>query len=247
MKRLPETAICLDCGYSLRGLPEPVCPECGRRFDPADAGTFRDPATSAFRALFARPPERWHRWLVMVIAAVVLLDISCPGVPFPLGCFLAVTAVVSLVVIVFDYLARVVVLRWDRSANVVRDHVAAGYRWQWRVTPVCTLLIASALWYPWPAWVRFRLSQPAFERVLTDTSSDEERRVVGLYLVSRVHRFPNGVIFLDTGTDLIDSGGFLFQPKNQPLGPFGAGAVKTNHRLAPRWFTGSHACWELVQ
>ena len=35
----PE-ARCLGCGYLLRGLPEPVCPECGRRFDPLDASTF---------------------------------------------------------------------------------------------------------------------------------------------------------------------------------------------------------------
>jgi hypothetical protein len=25
---------CIACGYSLRGLPEPRCPECGRPFDP---------------------------------------------------------------------------------------------------------------------------------------------------------------------------------------------------------------------
>jgi len=27
---------CLDCGYDLRELPEPRCPECGREFDPKD-------------------------------------------------------------------------------------------------------------------------------------------------------------------------------------------------------------------
>lgn len=31
---------CLTCGYDLRGLPEPRCPECGRGFDPNDAATF---------------------------------------------------------------------------------------------------------------------------------------------------------------------------------------------------------------
>src|SRR5690606_36987103 len=29
-------AHCLHCGYSLRGLPENRCPECGTAFDPAD-------------------------------------------------------------------------------------------------------------------------------------------------------------------------------------------------------------------
>lgn len=29
---------CQKCGYDLRGLPEPRCPECGRAFDPAEVG-----------------------------------------------------------------------------------------------------------------------------------------------------------------------------------------------------------------
>jgi hypothetical protein len=32
---------CLGCGYALRGLTEPRCPECGRGFDPLDPRTFR--------------------------------------------------------------------------------------------------------------------------------------------------------------------------------------------------------------
>lgn len=32
-------ATCLGCGYRLRGLPEPRCPECGRPFDPDDPRT----------------------------------------------------------------------------------------------------------------------------------------------------------------------------------------------------------------
>jgi hypothetical protein len=36
---LPE-ARCIGCGYPLRGLHEPRCPECGRPFDPADVETY---------------------------------------------------------------------------------------------------------------------------------------------------------------------------------------------------------------
>lgn len=36
----PEPKRCLGCGYILENLPEPRCPECGRKFDPADASTF---------------------------------------------------------------------------------------------------------------------------------------------------------------------------------------------------------------
>lgn len=42
MSTLPDTAVCLHCGYSLRGLPENVCPECGKAFDPAEPTTWRD-------------------------------------------------------------------------------------------------------------------------------------------------------------------------------------------------------------
>ena len=50
---------CLDCKYSLVGLKEPVCPECGRGFDPADPGTFVGPIPRwVLRA--DRPLKRWQ-------------------------------------------------------------------------------------------------------------------------------------------------------------------------------------------
>ncbi len=39
----PSKARCLGCGYLLRGLPAPRCPECGRSFDPAIAKTMSLP------------------------------------------------------------------------------------------------------------------------------------------------------------------------------------------------------------
>jgi hypothetical protein len=35
LQRRADLAVCRGCGYNLRGLIEPRCPECGRRFDPA--------------------------------------------------------------------------------------------------------------------------------------------------------------------------------------------------------------------
>jgi hypothetical protein len=49
----------LGCGYLLHGLPEPRCPECGRRFDPADVMTMDVPARRERvwrRRLLARVP-----------------------------------------------------------------------------------------------------------------------------------------------------------------------------------------------
>jgi ribosomal protein L32 len=40
LQDIPWTAVCLECGYSLRGLGHHQCPECGRAFDPADTRTY---------------------------------------------------------------------------------------------------------------------------------------------------------------------------------------------------------------
>lgn len=58
---LPDTACCRKCGYLLRGLPEPVCPECGRVFDPTDPGTYA-------------PSAAWRRrkWIPRIVAILVL-------------------------------------------------------------------------------------------------------------------------------------------------------------------------------
>lgn len=49
-----DTAFCLACGYSLRNLPTPTCPECGRPFDPADPRTIG----------LGHPLRPWQRWLL---------------------------------------------------------------------------------------------------------------------------------------------------------------------------------------
>lgn len=69
---VPTNARCRDCGYALRGLADPRCPECGRGFDPGDPATVRLPgdrlvwlpalATLAFLA-----------WVVAASVAVAVL------------------------------------------------------------------------------------------------------------------------------------------------------------------------------
>jgi predicted RNA-binding Zn-ribbon protein involved in translation (DUF1610 family) len=65
---IPPEARCWTCGYSLRGLPECICPECGRAFDPADSGSFD-----------TRPPgARRRKWIQRsaAIACVLLIAIG---------------------------------------------------------------------------------------------------------------------------------------------------------------------------
>ena len=57
---------CRGCGYNLRGLTVPRCPECGRPFDPADPHTYRK-----------HPIRRWVRPVtraaIFVFTIVLLL------------------------------------------------------------------------------------------------------------------------------------------------------------------------------
>ena len=61
----PAGARCLTCDYLLDGLTTPVCPECGRPFDPTDPATFL-PQWFRTRLLYrlsrrwASPPPLWQ-------------------------------------------------------------------------------------------------------------------------------------------------------------------------------------------
>lgn len=63
---LPESARCRNCGYSLHGLAEHRCPECGLQFDPEDPTTYAGREYIARIYDMARPPSR----ALLVIAAL---------------------------------------------------------------------------------------------------------------------------------------------------------------------------------
>lgn len=68
---LPEEARCLGCGYLLRGLERPLCPECGREFDPGDTSTFdTDPPRRRRRKRIKR--------VVVVLTVVALIYFVYP-------------------------------------------------------------------------------------------------------------------------------------------------------------------------
>src|SRR5438045_4421546 len=51
--------LCLTCGYALRGLPTPRCPECGREFDPMDPATMNMGRELSPLAKWVLGPVRW--------------------------------------------------------------------------------------------------------------------------------------------------------------------------------------------
>ena len=68
---MPHEARCLTCGYLLRDLPAPTCPECGRDFDPNDPKSYdAEPLRNKRR--------KWVRRGVVVAGIVVLLIAFAP-------------------------------------------------------------------------------------------------------------------------------------------------------------------------
>jgi hypothetical protein len=82
-EQLEQVGTCWECGYALRGLPTPRCPECGRRFDPADPASMNmgeDPRPWVRRLM--RPPG----WPLHALTAVaILLSVWAAAAPMPPG------------------------------------------------------------------------------------------------------------------------------------------------------------------
>ncbi len=69
-----DGATCLGCGYPLRGLSEPRCPECGRTFDSADPFTIDSLASAQRRlrrALHWAPLAVWFATMAIVLVGEV--------------------------------------------------------------------------------------------------------------------------------------------------------------------------------
>ncbi len=67
---------CPRCGYSLYGLPSPVCPECGRTFSPSEAedaeGESKVPDSQSIDRIHRRPLRIWIARPVLLVRACVV-------------------------------------------------------------------------------------------------------------------------------------------------------------------------------
>jgi hypothetical protein len=75
--------LCWECGYPLKGLPTPRCPECGRAFDPADPATMNlGRHVGGFAGKLLRPPG-WPLYTFTLLAALV--SVWAAASPMPSG------------------------------------------------------------------------------------------------------------------------------------------------------------------
>ncbi len=203
---IPSTAVCLGCGYALRGLPEAVCPECGRAFDPADSTTYDEPTR----------PTGWRRWaqapplsrcVVAAMCAVAYAYWSSePGGllagfggvwMWPVG--LGLTAW-----LVADYNLRVrAVIRDRRRASLDRVPAWRGGWLRWAIVPICLALIFSAMLTSWPMRLRFELSRGAFEDAVRKLNAGTDPKTltgrIGLLPVRRITQYGVGGVYFQTG------------------------------------------------
>jgi len=238
--QLPDTAVCLQCGYLLRGLPEMRCPECGRAFDPNDPSTFGPLPGPRWLRRWAEPPPRWQAYGIIGITFVLFYYYSLPGSlrsypPFFDVLFLIWFALSAFISIGLDYLIRAVAwisyLPWRPAPTKPPDRVL----WRWMAIPIGLLMIYTAPAYHWPLHVRFCLSQPAFERVaqarLQGQQCDTKPRWVGLYYVRSIGGCgPGAIVFkIETRGKGVESVGFVYDPRKPPGWNYGP-------CVAPNWY-----------
>ena len=156
---------CIDCDFDLaHAAGERRCPECGRAFDPGDAGTVIGPGHGRAARFLARAPG----WPLAVGAVVVALVVA--SVDFsPSGSFgRSLSMLVALLAFGFVWLWRAVVAAIaHRMLPRRRPRVVpvAPARW---VLPVAIVLVAfGAKELRLPRAVAFRLDRARLEVVAT--------------------------------------------------------------------------------
>ena len=244
---VPDTAACNHCGYALRDLPKPTCPECGRDFDPSDPASFVDLATWRFWHRWASPPRDWHLIAMVTISAVGLLSATAPERSFAcllMGRFIPalpppvqLTAGFLFVAPMADYAVRTGAALLKRAARGAHTPAAPDpRRWRWLVTPLCVVLVVAATLTDWPMRVRFLVSLPAFQAAATRSLGRTPRwtgpQRIGLYRIEGIMSDAPGAVYFKTiGRPRYPRTfvGFVFRPQNAP-------SAFRRSRLLSRWY-----------
>lgn len=218
-----DNAFCRSCGYSLRGLPEHRCPECGTGFRPGDRNTYYDPGF----------PSRGERFLL-----------SSPGWPINGGASLAATTMIIgalypgdiFLIVVFGTLLwfavgtlwvlriigfSIVAARWRRSFRVLLSR-------RWLLAPSAALLVWLALWTGVPCRVALLISIPSLRAVVAEMESKpvgsvQRGRWIGVFRARSIEHNHHGVLIELSGTE----------------GLFGS-VDAVLHSKSPDWLDGDH-------
>lgn len=220
---------CIECGYALQVLHEPRCPECGRRFNPADPATMITARRGVRLARrFLRPPRFGSFFLVSVAAAGSLCGASAPGWYLPLlGWSMLLWLIVGLV-----WLVRVMLLGWAsehlgqiQAPEQLKRAWARSFAW----VAGLFVTVCIAIMFSLPMKAAYWLSRPAMDRWAKQfMTAPEGTRApecwIGLYPAYRINRELRGVRFDVDGAGIEDPfsagrPGYMYAP-DYDLGPY---------------------------
>jgi hypothetical protein len=220
---LPEDACCLKCGYLLRGLSKPRCPECGRYFDRADPCTYGPlpRRVTRWQQRYAGTPS-WPKVTVIFAASLYFLEGSTrPGAFRDAGSDSWQLTAALWLGVALDYavtIAASVSSAWQMGRVSKGQRYGAALRWM--LIPAALLLVFLCAASSSPADLRFAASRPALERAARDVLLGRQvptPRRIGLYWIWRIGVLDESVGF-KTGTSRGDAAGFECRwPPSSPL------------------------------
>jgi hypothetical protein len=237
----PTTARCLGCRYALRGLPKPVCPECGRSFDPHDPASYADGGRPPRWWRWARPPSNVHILICAMGTLFLMNGFSLPGGVMStlggLGCFLLPLIPLLGLALIMDYCVRWLLSRRARvRAALDEARASPGAAWRWFILPTCLTIVLSAAITDWPLFLRFQLSRNAFEDVVRTVPLGTTRGFapcwVGLYYVRSIARDSSGDVGFEVGTAWWNTVGFQYGTAQAPV----FDRVVFSRPLAQNWY-----------
>lgn len=221
-------ARCRSCGYLLRDLPEPRCPECGRRFDADDAATVWLPTRpNAVLRWFIQPPGRVGRAIPLIAVLLTAWGTRLPGDDdffLPAALYLAKCGIaVACVTIPLRC-----ILRW-RGYDISATAKPLA-RWHKHLFFAVLIIPILVLFRPLML-VSFWISRPWMDatakHVLAEPFNEppRDRGVRGVYYVYGVRRCPHGVkIFVTSRWEFYDNDpGFFYRDKTGPCSRFELG------------------------
>ncbi|XAL98519.1 hypothetical protein OT109_13130 [Phycisphaeraceae bacterium D3-23] len=220
---------CLGCGYNLKQLTEPRCPECGRGFDARDRRTW-----GSARAFRFRRGARVAGWLLFVAATPpTLLGFA----KIALGEDPAVTILIWMIALL-PVVALMMVWVGCLSAGGAWPRLRAG------VCILAVVVLNASYFTHWPAEVGFALSRDALNHAAQQAKAGQLSgpfpRRIGVY---RVHSI--GVTY--TGSQ---PGAVVFDLSPQSDGPdtlvFGLSDAEVKQRV---WLWSSYPLdqdWHLL-
>jgi hypothetical protein len=227
-----QLGACLNCRYSLKGLSESKCPECGHRFDPHDPASMYIGRIPGAVGSFVLSAPSWPMLSATSVAALLTLLTSASPGGWLIGIIILAMAWPVLGAIwLWRAVARVVAgIYFSRCRLRVRE--VAG----WLTAPVIVMAVIVLLIVRAPMRVAFWCSRSAMDQLAAEVLAQPQRkfvgRQVGLYSASLVRTIPGGMSFETGSSGFLTSSGFAYLPQ----GPSIASAAQYEHFSGP-WYT----------